>query len=97
MSVFGFKIVRNKRAKRDKKKSTEFSKRVVVAMTLLWFMAAIFGGVVVYLHNYGLESLLTFVGAPMTGGILGYMLKSAFENTEKIKRSTTEGKTPDDC
>ena len=80
---------------RTEKKVKEFSKRVIVAMTLLWFVAAIFGGVVVWKHNYGLESLLTFVGTPMTTGILGYMLKSAFENKEKIKRS--KGENIDEC
>ena len=77
----GFKVIRNER------KIKEFSKKVIVAMTFLWFVTAIFGGVVVWFHNYGLDSLLTFVGTPMATGILGYMLKSAFENREKIKQN----------
>ena len=79
----GFKIVRTTPKKRIPK---EFSKRVIVAMTLLWFAMAIFGAVVAWRQGYGLESLLDYVGAPMTGAIIGYMAKSAFENREKIKK-----------
>lgn len=32
-----------------------------------------------------LDSLLTYIGAPMGCGIAGYLAKSAFENREKIK------------
>ena len=81
----GFKIVRTKQT------AKQFSKRVITAMTVLWFMAALFGGVVVWVKGYGLESLLGFVGAPMAGGIVGYMVKSAMENREKIKQNVTEG------
>lgn len=63
----------------------EFSKRVIAAMTVVWFAAAVFAGVVIWKTNAGLDALLTFVGAPMTGGIIGYMAKTAFENKEKIK------------
>ena len=68
----------------------QFSKKVVSAMTALWFMTAVFGAVVVWRQGYGLDSLLTYVGAPMTGGIVGYLAKSAFENREKIKQSKGE-------
>ena len=86
----GFKIVRTKK----KVKKTEFSKRVIGAMTVVWFLTALYGGVIVWINGYGLESLLSYVGAPMTGGIVGYMLKSAMENKEKIQRDivlNTEG------
>lgn len=78
----GFKIVRTKK----KIKPKEFSKKVIGAMTVVWFLTVIFGAVVVWFNGYGLESLLSYVGAPMTGGIIGYMLKSAMENKEKIQR-----------
>lgn len=83
-----FKVVRTK------SKPKEFSKKVLAAMTVLWFLAAAFGGVIVWVNGYGLEALLSYVGAPMTGGIIGYMVKSAMENKEKIKKSPvneTEG------
>lgn len=72
---------------RTKKPKQAFSKKVIAAMTVLWFIAALFGGVVVWIKGYGLEALLSFVGAPMAGGIIGYMVKSAMENREKIKTS----------
>ena len=83
-----FKIVKTKT------KPKEFSKKVITAMTLLWFVAALFGGVVVWVNDYGLEALLSYVGAPMTGGIIGYMIKSAMENREKIKKDQTEEEHP---
>ena len=75
---------------RTQTKPKEFSKKVINTMIVLWFMAALFGGVVVWQQGYGLESLLSFVGAPMTGGIIGYMVKSAFENREKIQKTAKE-------
>lgn len=72
---------------RTETKPKEFSKKVITAMTFLWFFAAAFGCIVVWVKGYGLEALLSYVGAPMTGGIIGYMIKSAMENREKIKNS----------
>ena len=37
-----------------------------------------------------LPELLTYIGAPVGGGIIGYMCKSAWENREKIKQSFTK-------
>ena len=78
------------RAKRVK--LTEFSKRMVVALCVMWFAGALLGAAVVIVqtvredYNVALSDLLLYIGAPMTGGIVAYMLKSAFENKEKIKR-----------
>lgn len=33
-----------------------------------------------------IDALLTYIGAPMGCGIVGYLAKSAFENKEKIKQ-----------
>lgn len=77
----GIKIVRTKTTRQ------QFSKKVIAAMTVLWFLTAVFGGVVVWVNGYGLEALLSFVGAPMAGGIVGYMVKSAMENKEKIRNA----------
>lgn len=75
------------------KNITEFSKKVVFLLTIVWFLGAVFGVVCVSVqlirqdYSIGLSELLTYIGAPMTGGILGYMLKAGFENREKIKGS----------
>jgi hypothetical protein len=70
-----------------KRRLREFSKRVVAAMILLWFLGAIYGGIVVWRCGYGLEALFSYIGEPMSMGIVGYLLKSGFENKEKIKQS----------
>ena len=78
----------------------EYSKRKINAMLILWFIGAVFGAAVVVVElvaslivrdSYGmaatihLPELLAYIGAPVGGGIVGYLLKSAFENREKIK------------
>lgn len=67
-----------------------FSKRVIIAMTILWFITAIYGmiieGVLIFTapEIINLEPLFAFVGYPMTGGLVFYFCKSAFENGKKI-------------
>lgn len=83
------------------KNLTEYSKKVLHLMIVLWFIGAAFGAVVVSVEliatlvmaNTGavpptvhLPELLVYIGAPVGGGVLGYLLKSAFENREKIKK-----------
>ena len=69
----------------------QYSKRVVTAMIAAWFTGIAFGMVVIVwqmIHApdaVSLDSLLTYIGAPMGCGIAGYLAKSAFENREKIK------------
>nr|MBQ5811733.1 hypothetical protein [Clostridia bacterium] len=64
-------------------------------MTLLWFFGALFAFFVVALQVWrgdmtvALSDLLLYIGAPMTGGIVSYMIKSAAENKEKIKGENT--------
>lgn len=82
----------------------QYSKRIVKAMILLWFAGAVFGAAVIItelvatlsgVDSYSmaitvhLPELLAYIGAPVGGGILGYLLKSAFENREKIKQNPT--------
>lgn len=75
-----------------KKKKREYSKAAITAMIVLWFVGAVFGMAVVvwqlvtaaYTVNVG--DVLMYIGAPMTGGIVGYLVKSAVENKEKIKK-----------
>ena len=80
----------------------ECSKRVLALMIALWFIGAAFGSVVIVIElaatligsgeysialTVHLPELLTYIGAPMTGGIIGYLIKSAMENREKIKKN----------
>ena len=69
----------------------QYSKRVVTAMIAAWFAGIAFGMAVIIWQMIrapdavSLDSLLTYIGAPMGCGIAGYLAKSAFENREKIK------------
>ena len=69
----------------------QYSKRVVTAMIIAWFVGIAFGMAVIVWQMIrapdavSLDSLLTYIGAPMGCGIAGYLAKSAFENREKIK------------
>lgn len=80
----------------------QFSKKAITAMIRLWFAGAVFGAglviaetvaVFITLDGYSatvtvhLPELLTYIGAPMGCGIIGYLAKSAFENKEKIKQN----------
>ena len=62
-------------------------------MIALWFAGALFGAVVVVVqltrtdYTVSIDILLNYIGMPMTGGIVGYLVKSAFENREKIKQA----------
>lgn len=73
------------------KRKTEFSKRILAAIAVFWLLGAVLGGVLsVWAAAAGnfapLDSVLTYIGAPMAGGVVGYMIKSAGENKEKIRR-----------
>lgn len=68
-----------------------YSKRVVTAMIVAWFVGIAFCMAVIVWQMIrapdvvSLDGLLTYIGAPMGCGIAGYLAKSAFENREKIK------------
>ena len=78
-----------------------FSKTVIRGMILLWFSGAAFGAVVVVVQLIqsfisgspysqtvvNLPELLSYIGMPVSGAIVGYLAKSAFENREKIKNN----------
>lgn len=80
----------------ESKTQREYSKRALTAMIVLWFIGAAFGMAVVvwqlvtaaYTVNIG--DVLMYIGAPMTGGIVGYLVKSAVENREKIKKDASD-------
>lgn len=68
-------------------------------MIVLWFVGAGFGAAVVIVQLVqsfisgspysstivNLPELLNYIGMPVSGAIVGYLAKSAFENREKIK------------
>lgn len=76
-----------------------FSKWVVKAMIVVWFLGAAFGAIVVTAQlilsftsdsiysapMINISDLLNYIGMPVSGAIIGYLVKSAFENKEKIK------------
>ena len=69
----------------------EFSKKVIVCLTLTWFVGLLAALVVITVElittgtSAALSDTLMYIGAPMTGGVLGYLIKSAVENREKIR------------
>ena len=73
------------------RKIKQYSKRVVTAMIVAWFVGIAFGMCVIVFQMIrapdavSIDGLLTYIGAPMGCGIAGYLAKSAFENREKIK------------
>jgi hypothetical protein len=83
--------------KKAKKKSNivEYSKKAITALIILWFVGAVFGMAVVIVQlcraeMVSLSDVLLYIGAPMTGGIVAYLIKSAQENKEKIKKGNAE-------
>lgn len=78
-----------------KSKLQEYSKRCIAAIIALWFIVAIYGmwiECIQLLNNpemVSLDGLFGYVGIPMTGGIVGYLIKSAMENKIKIKGAIT--------
>lgn len=91
------KIVFERRDAGKKRRTlAEFSKRVVAALVAVWFVGALLGAAVVAVQTLrgdmtvNLSDLLLYIGAPMTGGIVTYLLKSAYENKEKIKNGAAE-------
>lgn len=78
-----------------------YSKAVVKSMITLWFIGAGFGAAVVVVQLImafvagspytttviNLPELLNYIGLPVSGAIIGYLAKSAFENKEKIKQN----------
>lgn len=75
-----------------KKKDVEYSKRQLSAIVKLWFAGAIFGmcycivQLIIAPDTAALDGLLTYIGAPMSCGVVTYLIKSAMENREKIKQ-----------
>ena len=71
----------------------EYSKKIIRLMVILWFIGAAFGMAVIVAqlctgaYYVSLDAIMNYIGLPVGGGIVSYMLKSAYENKEKIKNS----------
>lgn len=86
---------------------TEYSKRVIHLMIVLWFIGAGFGGIVVLVElvavltgdsgytatTVHLPELLTYISTPMSCGVIGYLAKAAFENREKIRKNSADSES----
>lgn len=78
--------------KLSKSKIREFSKRILVAMTFMWFVGALYGMTVEIIilsvapEMFSIDGVLTYIGTPITCGLMTYLIKSALENKEKIKQ-----------
>ena len=96
-----------KKAKHIKKLNAlrEYSKKVLALMIVLWFAGALFGMSIIVYQAFAvpeyltLDSLLNYIGLPMTGGIVGYLVKSAVENKQKIinQPPELENEITEDC
>ena len=78
----------------------EFSKWVIKLSVVVWILGAVYGAAfnIVQLYivatstqyisvNIDLTGYLLYIATPLTGGLVGYMGKAAFENREKIIQS----------
>lgn len=83
----------------------EYSKKIINLMIILWFAGAAFGAIIIAVEiiatlamvdgfsmaiTIHLPEWLAYIGAPITGGIVGYLIKSAMENKEKIRAAHEE-------
>lgn len=90
------KISFEKKNTKKEKRFVRFSKKCITAMIILWFVAALtcVGVVSVQLIRGDMavntSDLVTCVGMPLTGGVLGYMIKSAVEDNKSKKENTHE-------
>ena len=76
----------------------EFSKWFIRVAVFTWIIGALFGAGIIVVELYvaiakefspisiDLTGYLMYIATPLTGGVLGYMGKAAFENHEKIKQ-----------
>ena len=80
-------------AKKKKQNLMEYSKRVLAAIIILWFIGAIYGmifGIVQMIicpEVASISDLLVYIGAPMSCGVVSYLIKSALENKIKIQKN----------
>ncbi len=82
-------------SRRRTARKKEFSKVAIGYLTGLWIAVGV-AGLVIAVFNFTLygcadfEALYTYVGAPMSCGLVGYFVKAAIENREKIRGANGE-------
>lgn len=66
---------------------------MLAAIIVLWFIGAIYGMVfgivqmVICPEVASISDLLVYIGAPMSCGVVSYLIKSALENKTKIQKN----------
>ena len=82
---------------KKEKRFVRFSKKCLTAMIILWFLAALVCIAVVAVQTVRGDAsvntcdLVNVVGIPMTGGVVGYMIKSALEDNRKKEKTDDQG------
>lgn len=83
-----------------KKPEQQYSKRALDRVIQLWFLGAFFGMIVCIVQlirapeSVQLEPLLVYIGGPMMGGVISYMIKSAIEDKRKMAADAKKKKPP---
>ena len=73
-------------------RTREYSKRLLTGLVIAWFAGLVYGMVFCLLQwrvtpdNTSIAELLTYIGAPMSCGVVGYLIKSAMENRIKLRK-----------
>lgn len=73
-------------------RTREYSKRLLTGLVIAWFGGLVYGMVFCFMQwcvtpdNTAITELLTYIGAPMSCGVVGYLVKSAMENRIKLCR-----------
>lgn len=74
-------------------RTREYSKRMLTGLVAAWFIGMVYGMVFCLLQwrvtpdNTSIGELLTYIGAPMSCGVVGYLVKSAMENRIKLQKT----------
>ena len=92
-----YRVRRTVQAHRSEAHRTrEYSKRLLTGLVIAWFAGMLYGMVFCLLQwratpdNTSIAELLTYIGAPMSCGVVGYLIKSAMENRIKLRRRGVE-------
>lgn len=83
--------------KNTEKDERQYSKRVLTKMINIWIAGAWIGGAVIIVQlianlvsggmgTVDLSAWLGYIGGPMLGGIVGYLIKSAIEEHKTNKK-----------
>lgn len=80
-------IFMRKRKRKKIKSLYEFSKKVVIAIVIVWFLTCLYGMALTFFKpESNVQPILDYVGQPMTVAVIFYLGKSAFENKAKIQK-----------